>query len=77
MKTKPKESAIAPATPAGRCIVETLVGKEWENCWTEDEKPLVFASPKQARAAIAEHKANCKAAGLPLDQHRITPEPTK
>lgn len=54
-----------------RCVVETKVGNDWENVWTEDDEPLTFDTPAAARTAIDEHIATCKSAGLTVDQHRI------
>lgn len=33
-------------------IVETRTGNSWENTWTEDDVPCVFASEHEARAAL-------------------------
>ncbi len=44
--------------------VETKIGHDWENVWTEDDKPLTFASSTAARAAISAHLRDCKAAGI-------------
>jgi hypothetical protein len=34
-------------------IVETRMGRCWENTWTDDEVPCVFESKSAARAALA------------------------
>ena len=33
-------------------IVETLIGSDWENVWTEDDKPMTFTSRGEARLEI-------------------------
>jgi hypothetical protein len=35
-----------------RYIVETRTGYSWENTWTEDGVPCVFASEHEAREAL-------------------------
>jgi hypothetical protein len=35
-----------------RYIVETRIGNGWENTWTDDDVPCVFASEHEARAAL-------------------------
>ena len=35
-------------------IVETRIGKIWENIWMEDDKPLFFTTKKEAQAEINE-----------------------
>lgn len=35
-------------------IVETRMGKIWENIWMEDDKPLFFTTKKEAQAEIDE-----------------------
>lgn len=33
-------------------IVETLFTYGWENCWTEDDKPMTFDTREEAQAEI-------------------------
>jgi hypothetical protein len=33
-------------------IVETRMGNTWENCWTEDDKPLTFPTHEAAQAEV-------------------------
>ena len=33
-------------------IVETRFGNTWENCWTEDDKPMTFLTHKAAQSEI-------------------------
>ena len=35
-------------------IVETRMGNTWENCWTEDDKPLTFPTRAHAQEGIAD-----------------------
>ena len=35
-------------------IVETRMGNTWENCWTEDDKPLTFPTHEASQAEIDE-----------------------
>ena len=35
-------------------IVETRMGKIWENIWMEDDKPLFFTTKSEAQAEIDE-----------------------
>jgi hypothetical protein len=50
-----------------------LANGSWENTWTEDDKPLTFASPAEAESAIFDHMNECKAAGITADRYRIRP----
>ena len=33
-------------------IVETRFGNTWENCWTEDDKPMTFLTHEAAQSEI-------------------------
>jgi hypothetical protein len=35
-------------------IVETRFGNTWENCWTEDDKPMTFPTHEAAQTGISE-----------------------
>ena len=35
-------------------IVETYMGNTWENCWTEDDKPMTFLTHEAAQTGISE-----------------------
>ena len=35
-------------------IVETRIGHDWENVWTEDDQPLTFATRAEARAELSD-----------------------
>jgi hypothetical protein len=35
-----------------RYEVQTRFGNDWENCWTDDDQPLTFATRTQAQAEI-------------------------
>lgn len=55
-----------------RYAVETLMGCEWENCWTEGDKdePLTFPTLEEAQAALLEfldEVADAAAAGIMAD----------
>jgi len=39
----------------GRWEVQMRIGGEWENIWTEDEKPLTFASKEEAKKELDNH----------------------
>jgi hypothetical protein len=59
--------------------VQTLVGRDWENTWTEDETPVTFQTRKEAETALAEFLADMAEAVAsgnmpevtPCDQYRI------
>lgn len=38
-----------------RYEVQTAMGNDWENCWTENEKPQYFESEDAAQAEITDH----------------------
>jgi hypothetical protein len=44
--------------------VQTRIGNEWENVWSEDDVPLTFATSFLAREALRNHLSDCKAAGI-------------
>jgi hypothetical protein len=51
--------------------VQTLtVVDGWDNCWTEDEKPMTFPSAEEAQAAIDEFFDDLKDAGMADDYDR-------
>ena len=47
-----------------RFEVQTSNGNRWENVWTEDDKPLTFATTREAFIAIGEHIEDCTAAAV-------------
>lgn len=50
-----------------RYVVETLMGCDWENCWTEGDEPMVFNSRDAAQEALdefLEDVADAAAAGI-------------
>ena len=58
-------------------VVETLMGNDWENCWTTepDDEPEVFATKEEAQEALEEFLEDVAEAGLEgydRDEYRIT-----
>ena len=47
-----------------RFEVQTRFFIGWENCWSEDEKPMTFATEQEAEDAICEFFADLGAAGI-------------
>lgn len=48
-----------------RFEVQTLTGRHtWKNVWTEDGKPVTFATPAEAESEILDHLNECQAAGI-------------
>ena len=52
-----------------RFEVQTLIGKDtWENVWTEDDKPLTFASSAEAQTALNDHINQCNSANIKISK---------
>jgi hypothetical protein len=49
---------------APRYEVLTAIGNGWENVWTEDDKPVTFASYDEALTEMLEHIADLVEAGM-------------
>ena len=60
--TKPQ--IIEESAAAGRWVVETRIGNDWENTWHEDEQTQTFASRAEAKAALDEFFDDLKAANM-------------
>ncbi len=50
-----------------RFEVQTLIGNDWENVWTEDDEPLTFDNPVEAETAMHDHLNDCQAAGIEVN----------
>lgn len=41
--------------------VETLIGEEWENVWTDDNHdPVIFETREEAEASLDDHLKECQ-----------------